>query len=205
MCRRVRRAGKRREPGRFRGRFRAAFAELERLRHASAARALGRAAERVRRRRTIEVLDVGAGPGGAEGVGEVPVREGAGEVEGRVPAEVLVVHVGAAAQQQLHDGRLRALRGGAAAAAGSVDAARIGVQNDGAWAGAARRAHLHGEDEEGVSVLVRPVLLQRRVVDVLEGGGDEGLVAQHHCVQQLAAMLRQTKIKTLQLFDRCVQ
>ncbi len=60
--------------------------------------------------RTVEVLDFGAGSGGAEGVGEVLVREGAGEVEGVVAAEVLGVDVDAAAAEEVHDVRLGALR-----------------------------------------------------------------------------------------------
>ena len=63
-----------------------------------------------RRRRTVEVLDVGAGAGGEEGGDEAPVREGVGEVEGGVAAEVLGVDVGAAAKEEVHDGGLGALR-----------------------------------------------------------------------------------------------
>ncbi len=62
------------------------------------------------RGRTVKVLDVGAGPGGAQGVGEVLVREGAGEVEGGVAAEVLGVDVDTTAEEEVHDGRLGTLR-----------------------------------------------------------------------------------------------
>ena len=53
---------------------------------------------RIRARVTIEVLDVAAGAGGEEAVGERQVEEGVGKVQRGLSPPVLRVDVGAAPQ-----------------------------------------------------------------------------------------------------------
>ncbi len=49
---------------------------------------------------------------------------------------------------------------------------------------------LHGQDEEGVPVLVGPMLLERFGANALERRGDEDLVSQHDGLNELVSLLR---------------